>query len=370
MPQSWSLKATTSIIIHQSSFMINKNWWKYLGAVILLYVLTVGMLVPLKPGISDVNPSSVRTGETVTFKVWGYNSNFSKAEEPTRAWLKLNDEQALSARRVTIMSDTMLEVEFTIPEYLPVAQKVQDFSLILDNDVDGPSVLPSAVFVTQDSVDAASGERVWTNDPVKDLHNVSGMTFPFRNILGETIRNTYFHVALWLAMFTIFIAGVYQSVRYLRSKDPARDNWAVSYTTIGVLLGLLGVLTGAIWAKNTWGAYWSWDVKQNTTAIALLIYLAYFVLRASFEDPEQQARISAVYNIFAFAALIPLIYVIPRLTDSLHPGAGGNITFGSQDLDNTMRMVFYPAVIGWTLLGVWMATLLFRVRRLQERLYE
>lgn len=350
--------------------MINKNWWKYLGAVILLYVLTVGMLVPLKPGISDVNPSSVRTGETVTFKVWGYNSNFSKAEEPTRAWLKLNDEQALSARRVTIMSDTMLEVEFTIPEYLPVAQKVQDFSLILDNDVDGPSVLPSAVFVTQDSVDAASGERVWTNDPVKDLHNVSGMTFPFRNILGETIRNTYFHVALWLAMFTIFIAGVYQSVRYLRSKDPARDNWAVSYTTIGVLLGLLGVLTGAIWAKNTWGAYWSWDVKQNTTAIALLIYLAYFVLRASFEDPEQQARISAVYNIFAFAALIPLIYVIPRLTDSLHPGAGGNITFGSQDLDNTMRMVFYPAVIGWTLLGVWMATLLFRVRRLQERLYE
>lgn len=350
--------------------MIHKNWWKYLGVIIILYVLTVGMLVPLKPGIIEIQPSSVRTGETVTFKVWGYNSNFTLAQQPTRAWLKLDDERALGAQRIEIKSDTMLEVEFRIPDYLPVSQKVKDFSLILDNDVDGPSVLPSAVFITQDSVNATMGEQVWTNDPVKELSAVDGMTFPFRNILGETIRNTYFHVSLWLAMFTIFIAGVYQSVQYLRLKTPSRDAWAVSYTTIGVLLGILGVITGAIWAKNTWGEYWSWDVKQNTTAIALLIYLAYFVLRASFEDPEQQARIAAVYNIFAFSALVPLIYVIPRLTDSLHPGAGGNITFGSQDLDNTMRMVFYPAVIGWTLIGLWMATLLFRIKRIQEKLWD
>lgn len=350
--------------------MMYKNWWKYFGVLILLYVFTVGMLVPLKPGIVDVDPSSVRTGEQVTFQVWGYNSNFASAQEPIRAWLKLDNDRALGAQRITVKSDTMVEVEFSIPDYLPVSQKVQDFSLILDNEVDGASVLPSAVFVTQDSVNAPKGEQVWINDPIKNLSNIEGMTFPFRNILGETIRNTYFHVALWLAMFALFIAGVYHSIQYLRLKDPKRDAWAVSYTTIGILLGLLGVITGAIWAKNTWGAYWSWDVKQNTTAIALLIYLAYFVLRASFEDPEQQARIAAVYNIFAFAALIPLIYVIPRLTDSLHPGAGGNITFGSQDLDNTMRMVFYPAVIGWTLLGLWMTTLLFRMKRIQEKLWD
>lgn len=350
--------------------MIYQNWWKYLGVLILLYVFTVGMLVPLKPGITNVDPSSVRTGERVTFRVWGYNSNFSQAEGPTRAWLKLDDERALGAQRIVVKSDTMLEVEFDIPDFLPIARRVQDFSLILDNDIDGPSVLPSAVFITQDSVNAAQGEQIWVNDPVQNLHDVGGMTFPFRNILGETIRNTYFHVALWLAMFAIFIGGVYQSIQYLRKQDSARDAWAVSLTTIGVWLGILGVITGAIWAKNTWGAYWSWDVKQNTTAIALLIYLAYFVLRGSFEDPEQKARISAVYNIFAFAALVPLIYVIPRLTDSLHPGAGGNITFGSQDLDNTMRMVFYPAVIGWTLIGLWMASLLYRLRRVQEKLWD
>jgi heme exporter protein C len=106
------------------------------------------------------------------------------------------------------------------------------------------------------------------------------------------------------------------------------------------------------------------------TAVGLLIYGAYFVLRASFEDPEKKARISAVYNIFAFATLIPLLYVIPKLTDSLHPGAGGNIAFGSQDLDNTMRMVFYPAIIGWTLIGAWMAQLIFRMNRLKRSLFE
>ncbi len=73
-----------------------------------------------------------------------------------------------------------------------------------------------------------------------------------------------------------------------------------------------------------------------------------------------------MYNVFAFVALIPLIFVIPRLTDSLHPGAGGNPALGGEDLDNTMRMIFYPAIIGWTLLGAWMAQLNYRIDRLAD----
>ncbi|HRJ14788.1 MAG TPA: cytochrome c biogenesis protein CcsA, partial [Saprospiraceae bacterium] len=141
---------------------------------------------------------------------------------------------------------------------------------------------------------------------------------------------------------------------------------AAAYTRVGVMFGILGLVTGAIWAKNTWNAYWSWDVKQNMTAIALFIYIAYFILRAAFEDAERKARLSAVYNVFAFVALIPLIFVIPRLTDSLHPGAGGNPALGGEDLDNTMRMIFYPAIIGWTLLGAWMAQLNYRIDRLAD----
>ncbi|MEM9260408.1 MAG: cytochrome c biogenesis protein CcsA, partial [Bacteroidota bacterium] len=122
-------------------------------------------------------------------------------------------------------------------------------------------------------------------------------------------------------------------------------------------------------AKYTWGSFWSWDIKQFTTLIALLIYAGYFVLRAAFPDPEQRARLGAAYNIFAFVCLIPLIYILPRLSgNSLHPGAAGNPAFGGEDLDNTMRMVFYPIIIGWTLFGFWMAGIGYRLRLAKERL--
>ena len=74
-----------------------------------------------------------------------------------------------------------------------------------------------------------------------------------------------------------------------------------------------------------------------------------------------------MYNIFAFAAMIPLIFIIPRLQDSLHPGSGGNPGFNVYDLDNRLRLVFYPAVIGWFAIGVWIATLRIRYRALVEQ---
>ena len=214
------------------------------------------------------------------------------------------------------------------------------------------------------------GRKAWPNAAIHDLHAKKAMTYPFRNILGETIRNTYFHVPLWFAMIFLFLFSVIYSVRYLRGFEHDNDLRAKALTTGGILFGMLGLLTGAIWAKNTWGEFWSWDVKQNMTDIALLIYFAYFILRGSFEDPEKRARLAAVYNIFAFVALIPLIYVIPRLTDSLHPGSGGNPAFGSQDLDNTMRLVFYPAVLGWTLMGFWIASIVYRSDHLKEIILE
>jgi heme exporter protein C len=121
-----------------------------------------------------------------------------------------------------------------------------------------------------------------------------------------------------------------------------------------------------LWAKYAWGSAWHGDPKQNGAAIAMLVYLAYFVLRGSIENQEQKARLSAVYNIFAFAAMIPLIFIIPRLQDSLHPGSGGNPGFNVYDLDNRMRLIFYPAIIGWFLIGVWIANQRIRFRKLEE----
>ena len=141
------------------------------------------------------------------------------------------------------------------------------------------------------------------------------------------------------------------------------------FANAGVLLGILGITTGAVWANYTWGEPWSGDPKQNSSAIALLIYMAYLVLRNSLDDPTQKARVSSIYNIFAFATLIPLLFILPRMTDSsLHPGNGGNPGFNAYDLDSRLRVVFYPAVVAWTLLGVWMVSLRVRIRRLKTAL--
>jgi len=80
--------------------------------------------------------------------------------------------------------------------------------------------------------------------------------------------------------------------------------------------------------------------------------------------------LTSVYNIFAFASIIPLLFVIPRLVDSLHPGNGGNPGFGGEDLDNTMRMAFYPAIIGMTLLGLWISDLRYRLAIIADKLLE
>ncbi|CAG4993853.1 hypothetical protein DYBT9275_01248 [Dyadobacter sp. CECT 9275] len=185
---------------------------------------------------------------------------------------------------------------------------------------------------------------------------------PHLPIVNETVRNTYFHVALWLSMTTLLLASMIFSIRYLRDGNIKNDDIASELAKSGIFYGILGCMTGSVWANFTWGDPWPNDPKLNGAAVGILMYLAYLLLRGSFEDEQRKARISSVYNIFAFAVFIPLIYILPRLTDSLHPGSGGNSTFGSFDLDSNLRKVFYPAIIGWILMGLWLAELRVRLK--------
>jgi heme exporter protein C len=193
---------------------------------------------------------------------------------------------------------------------------------------------------------------------------------PRQPILNETIRNLYFHVTMWFGMILMLLVAAWYSVKYLRSNDLKHDDIALEFTNAAILFGVLGIATGMLWAKFTWGDYWSGDPKQNASAIGLLMYFAYLILRGSLSDAQQRGRIAAVYNLFAFAAFIPLIFVLPRLTDSLHPGNGGNPGFNAYDLDSQLRLVFYPAIIAWTLLGTWIATVRVRIRRLEREVDE
>ena len=186
-------------------------------------------------------------------------------------------------------------------------------------------------------------------------------------ILNETIRALHFHVTMWFGMILMLVVSVVYSIKFLRTNDLKNDDIAIEFTNAAILFGVLGIVTGMLWAKFTWGDYWSGDPKQNASAIGLLMYFAYLILRNSLTDVHQRARIGAVYNIFAFAAFIPLIFVLPRLTDSLHPGNGGNPGFNAYDLDSKLRTVFYPAIIAWTLLGTWMATVRVRLKRIERK---
>lgn len=194
---------------------------------------------------------------------------------------------------------------------------------------------------------------------------VGGFLFqvPRLAILNETIRVLHFHVPMWFGMIFLFTGSLVSAIKYLRSGDALTDLNSYKLAEVGMLYGVLGLVTGMLWAQFTWGEPWSNDPKQNSAAICLLIYAAYFVLRGSISDEQLRARISAVYNIFAFAAMIPLLFILPRLSDSLHPGNGGNPGFNAYDLDSNLRMVFYPAVIAWTLLGFWIATIKIRTQR-------
>jgi len=188
--------------------------------------------------------------------------------------------------------------------------------------------------------------------------------------LQQSIRNLFFHVPMWFAMMTLFTVSVIYAIKYLSSQNPVHDDYAVEYARTGIVFGVLGLITGAIWANYQWGSPWSGDPKQNGAAIALLIYLAYFVLRGSMNDVDKRSRISAVYNIFAYAMLFPTIWILPRMTESLHPGglgSEGNPGLNPNDTSSQMEMVFLPAIIGWILLGVWITTLSIRLRLLTEK---
>lgn len=187
-------------------------------------------------------------------------------------------------------------------------------------------------------------------------------------ILHETIRNQYFHVCMWFAMMILFTVSLVFSIRHLSDEKKGHDLVASEATNSGILFGILGLLTGSLWAKYTWGAWWTSDVKLNGAAITMLTYFAYLVLRNAIPDEQKRGKVAAVYNIFAYVMMLVFILIYPRMSDSLHPGNGGNPGFSQYDLDNMMRLVFYPAVIGWTLLGVWIMTIRIRIQKIKSQI--
>lgn len=198
---------------------------------------------------------------------------------------------------------------------------------------------------------------------------------PRQPVLNETIRNLFYHVTMWFSMFILATASLVQSITYLSKERKENDVKANAFAGSAMLFGLLGLVTGMVWVNYTWNLnpnkilLWvKEDIKLNTAAMGTLVYVVYFILRGAIDDERKRARFSAVYNIFAFVMLMLFTMVIPRMSSaSLHPGNAGNPGFNIYDVSRNMRMVFYPAIIGWSLLGYWLATLRVRYTHLKTK---
>ncbi|HNY07260.1 MAG TPA: cytochrome c biogenesis protein CcsA [Bacteroidales bacterium] len=199
---------------------------------------------------------------------------------------------------------------------------------------------------------------------------VAGLLIPVPDlpIVHQSIRNLFFHVGMWFAMLVIFTISFIYSIRYLSDFKTDNDIVAQEASKVGVFFGILGIVTGMIWAKFTWGSWWVNDPKLNGAAVSLLVYFAYLVLRNSLNEEQKRAKVSAVYNIFAYVLLIVFIGILPRLAQgSIHPGDTSNpLTIGA--LDNNLRLVFYPAVVGWILLAVWILELKVKIYKLERKI--
>jgi heme exporter protein C len=189
------------------------------------------------------------------------------------------------------------------------------------------------------------------------------MTFPLIQGLGELGRNMLFHVPMSFVAFIAFLLATIYSILFLRKKNMEYDYRARAASAIGLLFTLLATITGSIWARFSWGTFWNWDPRESSILILLLIYIAYFLLRSLLEESEEKkARIAAVYNIIAFVTVPFLMFVLPRITQSLHPGSSGteapviNLS-GKTHTDPILSYILWTNVLLFTLLFLWMKDL-------------
>lgn len=345
---------------------MRKLWWKLLGVLLVLFALVGGLFVPLKTGITgvrlkDSDGLNMVSGESTTVLVDIYNAGVNF--KPEKAILK-RDSLLIEGHNLKWDETGTLQTEFQPVFgasgeqysglwscYVFANEKWMAFPFALSIEKGGDDTAQSASF-------QALGKIEYNPD---DLQG-----FPNRPILNESIRNLLYHVPMWFTMIFVLAFAAWNSIRYLNTGNIDYDLKADALIITGILAGLLGAITGSIWAGATWDKWWPKDPKLNGVAIGMFMYLAYLLLRSGIQDDHQKARVSAVYNLFVYPIFIALILIMPKLAgDSLHPGAGGTVTFKQYDLDNTLRMFFYPAVAGWIMVFTWVASLTYRYNSLK-----
>lgn len=184
--------------------------------------------------------------------------------------------------------------------------------------------------------------------------------------IGEASRILYYHIPqAWVCVIAFAMSMVF-SIRFLRSRSMVEDDRAVAAASLGFVFCFLATVTGATFAKVTWGSFWNWDPRETSIFILLLIYAAYFALRNAIDEEGKRAALSAVYAIFAFITVPFLVFVVPRIMPSLHPEdsiVGENLQF---TMGPIVGSIFSVSLALFTALFLWMFNLALRIKRIER----
>lgn len=180
-------------------------------------------------------------------------------------------------------------------------------------------------------------------------------------------RILFFHVPAAWASFVAFLAAGFWSLLYLaRGRQRDHDLAAAAAVELGLVFCVLATLTGSMWSRIEWGAFWNWDPRQTSIVLALIFYAAYLVLRSAVEDDQARARLSAAYALLGLVVAPFLFFVLPRLTLTLHPEPVVNAE-GAVEMESSMLQVLLAGGVGFTALFFWMHRLALRTKRLAAR---
>jgi heme exporter protein C len=186
---------------------------------------------------------------------------------------------------------------------------------------------------------------------------------PAKGFIGESSRIVFFHVpCAWTSTLAFLFAAAY-SLAYLARRNPWHDDLAFAAVRIGLLFGVLTLITGSLFANIMWGSWWNWDPRESSYLLLVFLYGAYLFLRAAIEDPERRRRVAAAYAVFAAILLPFLVFVAPRVTASLHPQTVINPQ-GKILMDAPTKAVFFGALAGFSGLFLWLLSLQARAARL------
>lgn len=318
-------------------------YWKLVVIALMVIAILMNLLPPVAGNFFDLVNYTTSNNPTMNVLIEVDSPKDNKFIEENNEWHITATDPELKQSRKLIIPSKNLPIEFK-----------QKNKIITELEYKG--TLNSFIYHGTVSV-----------DPI--------MIYPYIPGLGEKVRLINIHVPVaWVAVLAYLLA-MYYSVRYLRTSDLDYDIKASSSAFLGTVFAVLATVTGMVWAKANWGSYWNWDPRETSIFILLLIYFAYFALRNALTKNEVRARLSSVYAIIAFFTVPFFVFIMPRISEGLHPGSGsedslGPVMGGGSMLDSDLLATFGVSFTAFTLIFFWLFNLNFRSKKLEQKINE